>query len=231
MLDLGIYIIIAALVGAKLLLLIVDFDQSRRARSDLLTLARSGGVFYGGLILAVGRGVLVHRPSPHAALDHLRRVCAGHRARARHRPARLPGRWLLLRQADRRAVGGRVHQPAGRGQRRDAARHPAASDADLRGRRRAAHPRACCCHRTARPPFPGRTFWATCSCMPSRATSSRSTAAIRAAWCFLDISTSQFISLVLAPLSLVMLFWLSRATPTAPQESRHAPTRGRLKCQ
>jgi phosphatidylglycerol:prolipoprotein diacylglycerol transferase len=30
-LDLGIYIIIAALVGAKLLLLVVDFDQFRQA--------------------------------------------------------------------------------------------------------------------------------------------------------------------------------------------------------
>src|ERR671911_1431795 len=52
-LDLGIYIIIAALVGAKLLLLIVDFDQFRNSPGELLSLARSGGVFYGGLILAV----------------------------------------------------------------------------------------------------------------------------------------------------------------------------------
>ena len=52
-LDLGIYIIIAALIGAKLLLLIVDFDQFRQSPAELLSLARSGGVFYGGLILAV----------------------------------------------------------------------------------------------------------------------------------------------------------------------------------
>ena len=52
-LDLGIYIIIAALVGAKLLLLIVDYDQFSTSPADLLSLARSGGVFYGGLILAV----------------------------------------------------------------------------------------------------------------------------------------------------------------------------------
>ena len=43
MLDLGIYIIISALVGAKLLLLIVDFDQFRRDPAELLSLARSGG--------------------------------------------------------------------------------------------------------------------------------------------------------------------------------------------
>src|SRR5512140_594156 len=52
-LDLGIYIIISALVGAKLLLLVTDFETFRHDPHELLTLARSGGVFYGGLILAV----------------------------------------------------------------------------------------------------------------------------------------------------------------------------------
>src|ERR671936_947477 len=52
-LDLGIYIIISALVGAKLLLLITDFQTFKNDPRELLTLARSGGVFYGGLILAV----------------------------------------------------------------------------------------------------------------------------------------------------------------------------------
>src|SRR5438105_9005483 len=52
-LDLGIYIIIAALVGAKLLLVITDFDQFKASPTDLLSIARSGGVFYGGLITAI----------------------------------------------------------------------------------------------------------------------------------------------------------------------------------
>ena len=52
-LDLGIYIIISALVGAKLLLLVTDFKTFTADPRELLTLARSGGVFYGGLILAV----------------------------------------------------------------------------------------------------------------------------------------------------------------------------------
>src|SRR6266478_9379878 len=52
-LDLGIYIIISALIGAKLLLLITDFRAFTSNPRELLTLARSGGVFYGGLILAV----------------------------------------------------------------------------------------------------------------------------------------------------------------------------------
>lgn len=50
--DLGIYLIIAALVGAKLMLIIVDFDYFRSHPGELLSLVRAGGVFYGGLILA-----------------------------------------------------------------------------------------------------------------------------------------------------------------------------------
>src|SRR6185295_2776026 len=52
-LDLGIYIIIAALIGAKLLLFFTDFKTYTSDPRELLNLAREGGVFYGGLILAV----------------------------------------------------------------------------------------------------------------------------------------------------------------------------------
>src|SRR5580658_11034088 len=52
-LDLGIYIIVSALIGAKLLLLVTDFRTFRTDPTELLTLARAGGVFYGGLIMAV----------------------------------------------------------------------------------------------------------------------------------------------------------------------------------
>ncbi len=51
--DLGIWVIVSALVGAKALLLIVDFDTFRSRPAELWTLLRSGGVFYGGLIAAV----------------------------------------------------------------------------------------------------------------------------------------------------------------------------------
>jgi len=51
--DLGIWIIISALAGAKLLLLVVDFDTFGRHPADWLKLMRSAGVFYGGLIAAV----------------------------------------------------------------------------------------------------------------------------------------------------------------------------------
>jgi phosphatidylglycerol:prolipoprotein diacylglycerol transferase len=52
--DLGIYLIIAALVGAKLMLVAVDFNYFVEQPGELLSLVRAGGVFYGGLISAVG---------------------------------------------------------------------------------------------------------------------------------------------------------------------------------
>jgi phosphatidylglycerol:prolipoprotein diacylglycerol transferase len=52
--DLGIYLIIAALVGAKLMLVLVDLDYFLSQPGEILSLVRAGGVFYGGLIAAVG---------------------------------------------------------------------------------------------------------------------------------------------------------------------------------
>src|SRR5262245_2571009 len=51
-LDLGIWVIIAALVGAKGLLFVVDFNHFTSSREEFFSLLRSGGVFYGGLIAA-----------------------------------------------------------------------------------------------------------------------------------------------------------------------------------
>jgi len=51
--DLGIYIIISALVGAKLLLLVTDFQTFKSNPAELFNLLREGGVFYGGLLVAV----------------------------------------------------------------------------------------------------------------------------------------------------------------------------------
>ncbi len=56
--DLGLWILISALVGAKLLLLIVDWPHYRH---DPLSLIRSGGVFYGGLVAAVIVSILFFR--------------------------------------------------------------------------------------------------------------------------------------------------------------------------
>jgi len=57
MLDLGIWVIISAIVGAKLLLLAVDFDYFRQRPAEIFSLVRTGGIFYGGLILAVAVAV------------------------------------------------------------------------------------------------------------------------------------------------------------------------------
>jgi phosphatidylglycerol:prolipoprotein diacylglycerol transferase len=51
--DLGIWIIVSALVGAKLMLLVTDFHQYTRNPRALVDLARSAGVFYGGLLAAL----------------------------------------------------------------------------------------------------------------------------------------------------------------------------------
>jgi phosphatidylglycerol:prolipoprotein diacylglycerol transferase len=51
--DLLIWVIIAALVGAKALLFIVDFNHFTSSWDEFTTLLRSGGVFYGGLIAAI----------------------------------------------------------------------------------------------------------------------------------------------------------------------------------
>src|SRR5258706_3691772 len=48
--DLGIYVIISALLGAKLLLFIRDFQAFRNNPAELLNLLREGGDFYGGLV-------------------------------------------------------------------------------------------------------------------------------------------------------------------------------------
>src|SRR5262249_47698205 len=50
---LGIWIIVSALVGAKALLLVVEWRRFVANPGELLALLQSGGVFYGGLILAV----------------------------------------------------------------------------------------------------------------------------------------------------------------------------------
>src|SRR5687768_14258506 len=216
-LDLGIYIIIAALIGAKLLLLIIDFDQFSRSTADLISLARSGGVFYGGLILAVLVAfwyIAKHRLpfwttcdvfAPGIALGHVTGrlgclaagCCYG-------RATDLP--WGITFTNPLAAAN--VGTPLG------VALHPTqlyeAAAALLilifllaterKGR-----------------PFPGRTFW---SYMFLYALSRYVIEIYRGdpRGMVLGIwSTSQFISLLLVPLSLAMLFWLSRTRPVTPE--------------
>jgi len=51
--DLGVYVLIAGLLGAKLLLVIVDLSHYRAHPEDFSSIFQSGGVFYGGLIAAL----------------------------------------------------------------------------------------------------------------------------------------------------------------------------------
>jgi phosphatidylglycerol:prolipoprotein diacylglycerol transferase len=59
--DLGIYLIIAALIGAKLMLVIVDFRYFVANPRELTSLVSAGGVFYGGLIGALITAIVLVR--------------------------------------------------------------------------------------------------------------------------------------------------------------------------
>jgi phosphatidylglycerol:prolipoprotein diacylglycerol transferase len=48
--DMAVWVLIAGLLGAKLMLVVVEWDHYARNWRDLLSLLRSGGVFYGGLL-------------------------------------------------------------------------------------------------------------------------------------------------------------------------------------
>lgn len=50
--DLSLYILAAAILGAKLLLVVVEWKHYTQRPADLVDVLRSGGVFYGGLIAA-----------------------------------------------------------------------------------------------------------------------------------------------------------------------------------
>jgi phosphatidylglycerol:prolipoprotein diacylglycerol transferase len=218
-LDLGIYIIIAALVGAKLMLLVVDFDQFRRSPGELLTLARSGGVFYGGLILAVSVAfwfIARHRMpfwttcdvfAPGIALGHVTGrlgclaagCCYG-------KPTDVP--WAVIFTSPLAAAN--VGTPLG------IPLHP--TQLYEAGAELLILVLLLATERKGRP-FAGRTFWLY---MFMYAVSRYIIEIYRGdpRGAVLGFSTSQFISLVLAPLSLVMLAWLARTTPDTPQAMR-----------
>jgi len=100
-----IYIIISALIGAKLLLLITDFKTFTADPRELFTLRAIRRRLLWRVDSRRRRGALVHPAHRSAALDHVRRVRAGNRARPRRGALRLSVCRLLLRQADDQAVG------------------------------------------------------------------------------------------------------------------------------
>ena len=216
-LDLGIYIIIAALVGAKLLLLVTDFEQFRGSWQDALSLARSGGVFYGGLILAVAVAfwyIARHRMpfwttcdvfAPGIALGHVTGrlgclaagCCYG-------RPTDVPWAIVFTNPLAAANVGTPLGIPLHPTQIYEAGAELAILAFILATERRGRQ-------------FAGRTFWLYILLYAvSRYVIEMYRGDPRGE--VLGFSTSQFISLVLAPLSLIMLGWLSRTTPEAPKQ-------------
>lgn len=218
-LDLGIYIIIAALVGAKLLLLIVDFDQFRRDPSQLWTLARSGGVFYGGLILAVAVAfwyIWKHRMpfwttcdvfAPGIALGHVTGrlgclaagCCYGS-------PTDVAWAITFTNPLAATNVGTPLNVPLHPTQLYEAAAELIILIILLVTERKGRY-------------FPGRTFWAY---MFFYALSRFVIEIYRGdpRGMIFGMSTSQFISLVLAPLSIAMLMWLARTGPEPTVETQ-----------
>src|SRR5581483_4211629 len=131
--NLGIIGVLAGIIGAKVLMVINDWHYYTEHPKSIFTLAtlQAGGVFYGGLLAAVG-GLRLHRLHAYAAAEDLRHLRAGHRAGTRHRAPGLLRRRLLLRQGNACAVGRHVHQSPRQRVDRDSAQHSDASHADLR---------------------------------------------------------------------------------------------------
>ena len=213
--DLGIWIIVSALVGAKLLLLIVEFDQFSRDPAELLNLARSGGVFYGGLIAAVAVALWYlrrHRMpmwtvtdvfAPGIALGHvIGRLGCVFAGCCFGRAADLPWAITFTNEFAARNVGTPLGIPLHPTQLYEAGAELLILILLLVTERRG---------RT----FPGRTFWLY---MLLYAISRFVIEFYRGdpRGMVGDFSTSQFVSLVLAPLSVVMLVVLARRTGPEP---------------
>lgn len=220
-LDLGIYIIISALVGAKLLLLVTDFRAFTSNPRELLTLARSGGVFYGGLILAVTVALIYIRKvglpfwtttdvfAPGIALGHVvgrfgclfAGCCYG-------KPTTLPWGITFTNPFAAANVGTPLGVPLHPTQIYEAGAELLILIVLLMTERKGRG-------------FAGRTFWLY---MLLYAISrfiiefyrgdERGTVGM--------FSTSQFISSVLAPLAVAMLVYLSRAITPEPKRARKA---------
>ena len=121
------------------------------------------------------------------------------------------------------AVGGHVHRSGGELQRRHAAERARCTRRSCTSRRPAwSSWSRCCCSKSARAISPAARSGASRSSTRCCASSSSSSAATIAAWSSTLLSTSQFISVVLAPLSMFMLWYLSRPTRPAEPEPRRA---------
>jgi phosphatidylglycerol:prolipoprotein diacylglycerol transferase len=213
--DLGIWIIVSALVGAKLLLLVVEFDKFGTNPAELLNLVRSGGVFYGGLIAAVVVALWYlkrHRMpmwtvtdvfAPGIALGHvIGRLGCFFAGCCFGRPTNVPWAVTFHNEFAARNVGTPLGIPIHPTQVYEAGAELLILILLLATERRGR-------------PFPGRTFWGymllygiSRFVIEFYRNDPRGMVG--------SFSTSQFVSLLLVPLSLVMLFWLARRPGPAP---------------
>lgn len=213
--DLGIWIIVSALLGAKLLLLIVEWDTYGRNPSELLTLVRSGGVFYGGLIAAVAVALWYlrrHRMpmwhvtdvfAPGIALGHvIGRVGCLFAGCCFGKPTSVPWAITFHSEYARQNVGTPLNIPLHPTQLYEAGAELLILIVLLATERRGRL-------------FPGRTFWGYMLLYGvSRFVieffrgDSRGTIGM--------FSTSQFVSLLIIPISIVMLVVLSRRPEPEP---------------
>ena len=227
-LDLGIWVIIAALVGAKALLFIVDFNHFTSSWQEFTTLLRSGGVFYGGLIAAVVVCIYQLRKhnlplwqsgdlfAPGIALGYmvgrlgclLAGCCYG-------RPTDVAWAVTFTDPAANLNVGTPLNVPLHPTQAYESAAGLVILVALLALERRGRS-------------FPGRTFWLfTLLYSISRFIIEFYRGDDRGF--VLDIvSTSQAISLVLAPLSLFMLWYLGRPVQPPAVEAPRGPRKPRF---
>jgi phosphatidylglycerol:prolipoprotein diacylglycerol transferase len=218
-LDLGIYIIISALIGAKLLLLVTNFSDFRANPGELMSLVWSGGVFYGGLILAVIVALLYIRRiglplwatcdvfAPGIALGHVigrfgcffAGCCYG-------KPTTMPWGITFTDPFAAINVGTPLNVPL----------HPtqlyeAGAEALILAVLLATE--------SSGRPFPGRTFWSYVFLYGvSRYVIEMFRGDPRGSIGI--FSTSQFISLLLVPLALAMLVYLARQHAPTPHRAR-----------
>ncbi|CAN5677241.1 prolipoprotein diacylglyceryl transferase [soil metagenome] len=214
--DLGIWIIISALIGAKMLLLIVDFDTFRQDPRELITLMRSGGVFYGGLIAAVAVAIWYLRRhrlpvwtvtdafAPGIALGHvIGRMGCFFAGCCFGRTTDVPWAITFRNEYAAQNVGTPLNIPLHPTQLYEAGAELVILGVLLAFERKGR-------------PFAGRTFW---GYMLLYAITRFFIEFYRgdARGMVGDLSTSQFVSVILAPLSIIMLIILSRRPSPAPR--------------
>jgi phosphatidylglycerol:prolipoprotein diacylglycerol transferase len=227
-LDLGIWVIIAALVGAKALLFVVDFRHFTSSWQEFTTLLRSGGVFYGGLIAAVV--VCIHQLRKHKlplwtsgdlfapgiALGYMvgrlgclaAGCCYG-------KPTDVPWAITFTEPAANLNVGTPLNVPLHPTQLYESAAGLAILLLLLAIERRG---RA----------FPGRTFWLFVLLYSVSRFVIEFYRGDDRGFVMNMLSTSQFISVILGPLSIVMLWYLSRPLPPPAAETPARPRKPRF---